>query len=191
MDKICKFSGIYQIRNKINNKRYIGKSNNITLRWNSHINNLLNDQHPNRELQKDFNIQGITVFEFLVLDLVDNLKDLTSLEQKYINTLDLDYDYNRYNATSIRIPDKITFINYINENWFIPKNKIYLPIHRKEILDKARKCKIIDDAPSRITFNRVVRFMIVSLGYSIKTKRFQLNNKQYRYKLITDYNENL
>lgn len=43
-------SGIYCFRNIINNKRYIGKSNNINHRKNQHLSKLRNNKHKNFKL---------------------------------------------------------------------------------------------------------------------------------------------
>jgi len=37
MREIVKVKGIYQIKNKITEKLYVGSSSNIGLRWQSHI----------------------------------------------------------------------------------------------------------------------------------------------------------
>jgi len=42
---------IYQIRNKINNKIYIGSTNNINKHWNNHKSKLNNKIHENSYLQ--------------------------------------------------------------------------------------------------------------------------------------------
>lgn len=198
MIKLSKLAGIYQITNKINNKKYIGKSNNIMLRWSSHISDLINSSHRNKELQEDFNELGATTFDFTILELSDNINKLSFLEQKYINTLDLNYDYNKYNATRERLNDIKGFMTYINQKWLVPSGlndneieryKIYKEEDKKEILNMVVDYQLIDDAPSRITFNRVIRFMINTLGYSIENGRFRIKNKQYTYKLIVDFDE--
>jgi group I intron endonuclease len=192
--KLTKLTGIYQIKNKINNKKYIGKSNNITLRWSLHIGNLFNNEHPNTELQKDFNTMGIEVFEFSILELSDN--NLINLEQKYINDIDLNYDYNMYNATKERPKDLDTFIKYVNDKWLIKDKdnikpfKIYKIEDKKEIIETAINCNIINDYPSRITFNRIIRFMGNTLGYIIEDKRGKIDNIKCTYKLIIDFDEN-
>lgn len=43
--------GIYQITNKHNNKKYIGKSGNLFNRWDKHISDLINNKHSNKYLQ--------------------------------------------------------------------------------------------------------------------------------------------
>lgn len=197
MEKFNKISGIYQIRNKINGKRYIGKSNNITLRWSSHISDLVANKHKNNKLQEDFNTYNATAFEFTILELVTDLTILSNLEQTYINTLDLSFDYNKHNATlSNEINNTDKFIKYINDRWLLPnylkenppeKYKIYKREDKKRILEKAIEYRIINDFPSRITYNEVVTFMIKKLGYTFIVGRVHTKQKHYRYKLITNY----
>ena len=68
---------IYQIRNKENNKRYIGSSNDFNKRKLSHIKCLLKNKHWNFHLQRSFNLAGINNFEFEIVEdcgLVDKKK---------------------------------------------------------------------------------------------------------------------
>ena len=47
--------GIYEIRNKVNNKIYIGSSSCIISRWASHRHMLNNNKHSNIHLQRSWN----------------------------------------------------------------------------------------------------------------------------------------
>lgn len=49
-------SGIYQIYNPINNKRYIGSSINVERRLKEHLRNLEKNRHSNNHLQEDMTI---------------------------------------------------------------------------------------------------------------------------------------
>lgn len=48
-------SGIYQIRNTFNNKKYIGSSVNLRRRYREHFNTLINGTHYNSKIQRAFN----------------------------------------------------------------------------------------------------------------------------------------
>ena len=50
--------GIYCIRNKINNKYYIGQSIDIKNRWKEHKYNLRHNKHVNNKLQNAWNKYG-------------------------------------------------------------------------------------------------------------------------------------
>lgn len=61
-------SGIYQIRNLINNKVYVGSSINLSSRKYSHFNSLKNNTHCNKYLQRSYNKYGINNFLFSILE---------------------------------------------------------------------------------------------------------------------------
>ena len=88
--------GIYCIKNKINNKMYIGKSINIFTRWCNHIYHLDLNNHQNKHLQQSWNKYGKTNFDFLILEECD-IDDLSKNEIKWIkfyNTTNPNYGYN-------------------------------------------------------------------------------------------------
>ena len=60
--------GIFQIRNKVNNKRIVGSSTTLNTVWNSHRFQLKNGSHPYKELQSDWNSLGEEHFSFEILD---------------------------------------------------------------------------------------------------------------------------
>ena len=60
--------GIYQIKNKINDKLYIGSTKNLPGKINSHKFQLKNGLHTNKEMQKEFNEIGEECFSFDILD---------------------------------------------------------------------------------------------------------------------------
>lgn len=57
---------IYKIENKINHKKYIGLTNNVTRRKNRHFTDLKRGVHDNQFLQKEYNIYGKDNFLFTV-----------------------------------------------------------------------------------------------------------------------------
>lgn len=196
--ELNKLSGIYQIINKTNGRIYIGHSKNITFRWYHHINNLLNNNHPNIKLQEDFNIYGLSAFNFKILELTSN-ENLTKKEQEYLNNINFNNNYNIYNSNNKLIKsDENKFINYINGKWLVPKGisdnklnkyKIYKDEHKQEIINMVIDCKLLKLYPSRITFNKVINLMENSLGYCIESQRGTINKKQHTYKLIIDFDE--
>lgn len=65
-DIIC---GIYMIKNKVNNKIYIGQSFNIKERWaKGHIKPLEMNNHINIHLQRSWNKYGKENFEFIIIE---------------------------------------------------------------------------------------------------------------------------
>jgi group I intron endonuclease len=63
---------IYQIKNKIDGKIYIGSTNNIRRRWNNHRSKLNNNKHENSYLQSAWNKYGQDNFEFIAIEEVNN-----------------------------------------------------------------------------------------------------------------------
>lgn len=76
-------TGIYYIRNKINDKMYIGQSTNIDARWSHHKTDLRNNNHHNHHLQYAWNKYGEDNFEFNVIQEC-NIDELDNKEMYYI-----------------------------------------------------------------------------------------------------------
>lgn len=81
--------GIYEIRNKVNGKRYIGRSKDIFKRWCEHEKMLRKGTHHSHRFQNDFDAfnKDVSVFEFKVIECCEE-KYLKTLETKYINIYD-------------------------------------------------------------------------------------------------------
>lgn len=90
-------SGIYCLRNKINNKVYIGSAKNLHIRKNAHFNNLRKNKHENKRLQNSWNTYGKDNFEYFILCYIENEVELRHIEYLYIqlfNSLNRDIGFN-------------------------------------------------------------------------------------------------
>ena len=78
--------GIYLIRNKINDKFYIGSSTNIKIRLIGHRHHLKKGDHINKHLQNSYNKYGKEAFEYYIITecLID---ELLNFEQWFIDIL--------------------------------------------------------------------------------------------------------
>lgn len=88
--------GIYAIKNKINNKIYIGQSNDIENRWRCHRSHLRRGVHQNQHLQGAWNKYGEDNFDFFILELCE-IYNIDELERCYIekyNSMNSEYGYN-------------------------------------------------------------------------------------------------
>ncbi|HHU55134.1 MAG TPA: DEAD/DEAH box helicase family protein [Acholeplasmataceae bacterium] len=98
-----------------------------------------------------------------------------------------------------RLTDKEQkFTTYINKKWLVPRDiseyeldryKIYKEKDKNEIVNNAIYYQLIDLPASYVTFNRVIRFMVDTLGYVVESGRMKEKNKRYTYKLVVDFDE--
>jgi len=89
-------TGIYIIRNKINNKIYVGSAIDVKKRWRDHKWYLKENKHHNPHLQASYNKYGLENFKF-ILELECNKINLigneTNVIQKY-DSKNRNYGYN-------------------------------------------------------------------------------------------------
>lgn len=109
-----KESGIYQIRNIINDKIYIGKSINLINRKSQHFLNLRKNTHKNFKLQGSVNKHGIDNFVFEILEKCD---DIDTKEINYINKFNTcKTGYNISSAVQHMSEKWITKLKYLRKN---------------------------------------------------------------------------
>jgi len=88
---------IYAIKNIINNKIYIGSSNNYKLRWGRHKSNLKHNKHDNIHLQRAWNKYGEETFKFDIIEELSKNNILLEKEQFYMDkykSYDFNFGYN-------------------------------------------------------------------------------------------------
>jgi len=103
---------IYEIRNKINGKRYIGQTtrkNGFRCHWK--LNTLLKNYEGSIHLYNSIKKYGIENFERKIIDRALSKEELNEKEEYHIqkyNTLNFNYGYNlRHGGTSGKITDEI------------------------------------------------------------------------------------
>ena len=82
---------IYKIVNTVNNKFYLGSTNNYKIRFRKHKYDLKNQKHVNKHLQNAWNKYGEEVFNFEIIGTFENLKET---EQEFLDNLDFNKVYN-------------------------------------------------------------------------------------------------
>lgn len=103
-------SGVYQILNTVNGKRYVGSAVDFRRRWNSHKNKANQGLHHNRHFQSAWLTYGENAFVFSVLEYTSRCNAVL-VEQKYIDTFhatDGDYGYNMSPAAGSQLGFKKT-----------------------------------------------------------------------------------
>jgi group I intron endonuclease len=84
-------SGIYKIRNTINEHCYIGSAVNIKERWREHRRDLFKNKHHSKYLQRAWNKYGEACFEFSIIEVCEP-STLIVREQYHINVLKPEYN---------------------------------------------------------------------------------------------------
>jgi group I intron endonuclease len=93
-------SGIYIIRNNINNKIYVGSSKNLKNRLNEHKRKLRKNYHRNYHLQQSFNKYGEDNFTFEIIEECE----LNQLLQREVFWINYYQSFNRDKGYNLRDP---------------------------------------------------------------------------------------
>jgi group I intron endonuclease len=88
-------SCIYEIRNLVNNKIYIGSTNNLMYRQNYHLSHLRSNTHYNPLLQGAWNKYGEDNFQIDVLMIVDDQRWLFVAEQAFLDEWKPEYNISK------------------------------------------------------------------------------------------------
>lgn len=132
--------GIYKILNKINNKFYVGSSNNIKRRWMHHITYLNGGYHANVYLQNAWNKYGQQAFDFILLEEIDE-PELLVKEQKYLDIYRQETPNLIYNISLIA-GSPMKNLNHSNETIETLKQKlsgVNHPHYGKEVTEQWRR----------------------------------------------------
>ena len=78
-------TGLYAIRNSINDKVYIGQAVDTSERWSAHRSALNRGNHHNSHLQHAWNKYGEEVFYFELLMAIDAGQEVDKLEERLID----------------------------------------------------------------------------------------------------------
>jgi len=92
-------SYIYQIKNKVNGKFYVGSAHDYRKRWYQHEHALNSNCHGNQHLQNAWNKYGRENFEFSILEVVPFELQFIK-EQEYLNKLN-PFDNDGYNLNKL------------------------------------------------------------------------------------------
>jgi group I intron endonuclease len=79
--------GVYKITNLKNGRLYVGGSVDIAKRIWAHKTTLKRNENKNKPMQEDFNICGMSAFDFSVIEFVDDKSKVIEREQHWIVTL--------------------------------------------------------------------------------------------------------
>lgn len=109
-------SGIYQIQNQINRKRYIGSAVNLEKRWWNHLSSLRHNSHHNPHLQAAFHKYGEDAFAVSVLEYVEDLEQLIVREQYFLGALSPEYNISPTAGSSLGIQHSASFKKRVSQS---------------------------------------------------------------------------
>jgi len=121
-------TGIYCIRNVLNDKRYIGSSKNIETRWRVHKSRLRHNKHHSSHLQKSYNLDN--QFSYEILEYIADLSQLEIREQYWVDhyqSYKSNYGYNAVKTVSQINPQRML------ERWAKPGEKEAQSIRMKSL----------------------------------------------------------
>lgn len=127
-------SGVYYIKNLINNKIYIGQSKNVKDRLSRHKSKLKYKKHENSYLQRAVNKYGIDNFEFKIIEFVD-FEILDEREIYWINFYNSTLRSNGYNIEGGGVKNK-EVSEEMRINKLGMKNPMYGKHHTGKVIKK-------------------------------------------------------
>ena len=201
LNLILKTTGIYQIKNLINGKIYIGSSINCKSRCRNHYNNLLKNNHDNNKLQNSWNKYNPNDFEVSVLEIVTDKNNLLCREQYYIDSLKPFYNICKIAGNTLgrkmsdesklkiktSLIDKYSGSNSFNYKggYIKPKNKLETGFEKEEIdVPKTRQA----NKSGKQIFQFDNNMNLINKWVSIKSASDNLNIQRHAIKKCCDGN---
>lgn len=178
--EILKKRGVYQIRNLVNNKIYIGSTTtSFIYRWRQHCSKLKMGKHDNAHLQSSYIKYGDSNFEYTVLYVGISTEDIRAKEQEWINFLDTCNPSKGYNLEPTvdrhsRSEDTKKKISMNRRGKCVgPANGFYGKTHSEEVRNRIRQArlgkKMSDATKAKIVEKRKIKVKINGVIYpSIK-----------------------
>ncbi|ERL54968.1 GIY-YIG nuclease family protein [Psychrobacter aquaticus] len=193
-------SGIYEIRNMLNNKIYIGSSINIKSRIKRHFNDLKKGSHHSLFLQRSFNKHGSENFSYRIIEITSQ-DNLLPCEQFYLDTLKPAYNIskNAGNTLGIKHSPEVVERNRLRNSGFGNGNSKITPENLNEILELRKNLSVSDIASSYgvhiTTIERVIKKHSSSIFGKVydKNSRHKISNskKKNNYAGKTVYRVNV
>jgi group I intron endonuclease len=144
------FGGIYIIRNRINNKEYVGSSiKSFGSRFNNHLADLRTNTHVNAILQNSWNKYGEDNFEFIILEVLPNDNTLIlDREQYWIDTLNPVLNINKIakNRTGMKHTEEVR-LKMSNSH----KGKKFSKKHRENISNSNKGRTVTEETRNKIS----------------------------------------
>lgn len=178
--EILKKRGVYQIKNLVTNKIYIGSTiTSFIYRWRQHHSKLKMRKHENAHLQSSYIKYGDSNFEYTILYVGTSLEDIRTREQEFINTFNSYNPDKGYNMDSV--VDRSTRSEETKKKMSLSRkgkcsgssNNFYGKTHTEEVREKIRQAhigkKLSDNTKAKMSEKRKIKVRINGMIYpSIK-----------------------
>lgn len=185
--EILKKKGVYQIRNIVTGKVYIGSTiTSFIHRWRQHHSKFKMGKHENTHLQSSYIKYGDSNFEYTVLYVGTSLEDIRTREQEFINILDSCNPDKGYNMDSV--VDRSTRSEETKKKISLNRkgkcsgssNGFYGKTHTEEVREKIRQAhtgkKLSDNTKAKMSEKKKIKVRINDMIYpSIKEAAQELN----------------
>lgn len=103
--------GVYLLRNMATFDMYVGSTNNLSQRKRTHFYDLRHNRYTNPPMQESYNQYGEDVFDFLILEFVDNKSELINREQWWIDHIKPTFNINLIAGNVIPLSAKTSKAN--------------------------------------------------------------------------------
>jgi group I intron endonuclease len=191
---------IYGIRNKVNNKIYVGKAKNYFSRFSMHLRDLQLRKHYCKLLQSDFDLYGKSNFQFLIIRELQTGEDIDFLEIEEISKIDSTLLYNSnlvenkvvsYNPTTGEVLKVYFNISDASRQTGIPFINIYLCCTEYNSTKTAKNIGFIfeenkDKIQSRLIHKNTGRKNTSKVLCKKINVYDKLGNKLYEFNSLTD-----
>jgi group I intron endonuclease len=174
---------IYYIKNKNNNKLYIGSAKDVQKRIIDHRCRLNSNSHINKHLQKAWNKHGEDSFEFIVAEIFNDESELIIKEQSHIDSFSFKNLYNilpkAYNSLGYKFtPQQIEELKKIRQ--------INPPMKGKKHSEETRRKMSEIKKGTRASPETIRKLKEVHKGHkhSEETKRKMSESQLKRYKIL-------
>lgn len=182
-------SGIYQIRNIINNKLYIGSSSNFLRRQATHFKSLAANKHHSKYLQRSYNKYGKSNFKFEIIAKSPREKHyLLKLEQFFLDKLKPTYNMTLTAGSQLGTKHTVYAKSKMRQKKLgIPKSKSHVQ-HLSQSISKpiqqicSTSLNIINEFPSIIIAARTLNINQGDITKAAKGKRKTVGGFCWKYK---------
>lgn len=139
--------GIYMIRNKVNNKKYIGQTRSgFRIRYTKHVSGFKTGRGHTKKFVEDYEKYGSDNFEFSILQIENDVTKLNDLEKEYITLYDsVNNGYNTQDGGNTVYNDK-------EVKDVFRSNRIVTEEFRKQRSEYMKNRIVTDETKERIRF---------------------------------------